>query len=182
MSHRLYHTEAFVLNCRPFGEANAWYYLLTPDFGLVVAAAQGVRELKSKLRGQLTSRAHLLVSLVRGRGGWLITAAENSGLLPPRPESFEEQATLIRISRLLYRLVRGEERNPVLFDELKWGLVRIIAQRLPPARLYHHELILVLKLLWRLGYVSPPQTLSSPTAGPAALVRLINRALHASQL
>ena len=28
---------------RDFGEANRWYFLLTPDFGLIVARAQGVR-------------------------------------------------------------------------------------------------------------------------------------------
>ena len=79
MVYHLYQTKAFVLDEQSFGEANRVYSFLTPDLGLVVATAQGVRLLKSKLRFQLNKYAHVRVVLVRGKEMWRLIGVEKTG-------------------------------------------------------------------------------------------------------
>jgi len=72
--YRTYTTEAVVLGSRDAGEANKYYFLLTRELGLIHAFAQGVRELKSKLRYSLAELSYVKVSLVRGKEKWRLTS------------------------------------------------------------------------------------------------------------
>ena len=74
MSHHHYDTEGFVLGHLDIKESSRLLYLLTADFGLVLALAQGAREPRSKCAP--TSRFSLLrVGLVRGKEFWRLTSA-----------------------------------------------------------------------------------------------------------
>src|SRR3989344_5676480 len=103
MSHHIYETDAFVFSALPHGEASRYMVLYTREFGLVRAAAQGLRELKSKLRYSLQPFSLSVVNLVHGRSGWRIVNArlaknyftefdggrlpagrQGGGLVPPR--------------------------------------------------------------------------------------------------
>jgi len=113
-----YVTPAIVLGRTPHGEANALVTLLTADFGLVRARAQGLRKSGAKLAGALRTLAELDASLLYGKEGWRLSGAS---LIE---DHFSHLTTVSRaragrISTLLLRLVRGETTEPELFFAMK---------------------------------------------------------------
>ena len=75
MTNVKYHTEAIVLCGLPSLEASKTLYLLTRDFGLIVAHARAVREHASKLRYGLQDLSHAYVDLVATNQGWKAVSA-----------------------------------------------------------------------------------------------------------
>ena len=191
--HRLFHTEAFVLSLRPRGEGSAMVILYTRELGLVPAWAQSMLTLQSKLRYHLQPFSHVRVSLVRGRDKWRVTgvvAAEESirvSKITPRLQ------LVARVLGMLSRLLQGEETDTDLFDQLRVGLAALADATAESTATI--EIVLVLGLLHRLGYipddpvVSPLLVHSTYTEIPtlsvstrARAVQLINQALRESHL
>jgi len=160
MSHRLYTTPALVLARGERGESSTWLSLLSPRFGLVLARAQGLRELRSKLRYALPTGALAEVTLVRGRESWRLVNARPECLLASPAAAPAKYELLCRLNRLLLRLIRGERREARLFEELVAGLRFVAATDLSPVLLVRAELALVLRLLDSLGYVAPTPALA----------------------
>lgn len=194
MSHEIKTTEALVLAAREAGDGTQILTLLTADLGLIFARAQGLRELKSKLRYGLQLFSLANVSLVRGQETWRVTNSEpQTSLIPEDPTKL---VLIARIASLLNRLVRGEETHPELFAEYKNGLVFISQTALDSSQLRVYELILVLRLLHRLGYIEKkPELLTlldfadwsevyleQPRLIQEMIVEMINQALHHSHL
>ncbi len=113
-----YVTPAIVLARNPHGEANALVTLLTADFGLLRARAQGVRKSGAKLASALTTLSELDASLFYGKEGWRLSGASLT------EDHFGNLDTVSRvragrISSLLLRLVKGESAEPELFFAMK---------------------------------------------------------------
>lgn len=155
MSHTIYTTESFILKSVNFGEANKYFFLFTRDFGLIKAAAQGVRLLKSKLRYSLEDYTLGQTSVVRGREIWRITSAEKKLSLSLSSENSNQEkfSLLSRISSLLLRLLHGEEKNELLFDTLKEGVNFLNINNLTAESLANFECIMALRILSVLGYI-----------------------------
>jgi DNA repair protein RecO len=156
MSYHLYQNEAFVLDERPFSEANKTYYLLTPDLGLVTATAQGVRLLKSKLRFQLDKLAHVRVVLVRGKENWRLIGVEKTNEYNQIYLSKEKLNLATKIFALLRRFIQGESPQKLLFADLKISLDFLADLKLLPTDsefLASWEQVTVLRLLHFLGYI-----------------------------
>jgi DNA repair protein RecO len=149
MSHTIYTTEGFILKSLNFGEANKYFFIFTKDFGLIKAAAQGVRLLKSKLRYSLADLSFGQVSIVRGREIWRITSAEKKLILTENNKIL----LLSRLFSLLLRLLHGEEKNSSLFDYLKEGFFFLEQNKVSEENLANFECILALRILASLGYV-----------------------------
>src|SRR3989344_1359216 len=113
--HHTYTTEGIVIASSPQDEASKFLYILTPDLGLVGVKAQGVRELKSKLRFHLQDFTHLELSLVRGKSGWRVT---NAASLRPSIVNDTVAPTLKRVCSLIKLLCAGEDANETLFRAL----------------------------------------------------------------
>lgn len=188
MSHQIYTTQALILASRDFGESNRWYYLLTPDYGLIIARAQGVRELKSKLRGHLKLFELAQISLVRGREYWRLigtekVASQAKTFSVPRKQSPEHEKSLgllrssgaaslaaqARVANLLRRLLPEAAADPALFEVVKKGF----------ADLPGGEVKLVWKILRQLGYIARPEIGDS---SEKVLIQEINHALSHSHL
>lgn len=196
MSHKIHTTEALILGSEPFGEANRWYLLFTPDLGLARARAQGVRLAKSKLAGQLLSFDHVLVSLVRGKDGWHLVGAESCGLARSVLREPAKRAVAAKIMKLLQRLIVGEEADPKLFAGVVSGINYLAAAKLTDSLLYHYELVMVLRVLANLGYIGRrrefdrladfragwEEVLLEPSLPETALLGAINEALRHSHL
>src|SRR5438477_10420140 len=120
--HKIYHTEGIILGSKNFGEAGKYYHIFTRDLGMISASAQGVRKMSSKLRFVLTDYAYIKVDLVEGRDFWRVTSASKTNMLEDLPKHSARFLTVSNISRLLRRLLRGEEKNEKLFLELFHGL------------------------------------------------------------
>lgn len=189
MSHLIYTTEALVIDYHNFGESNRWYYLLTPDFGLVMARAQGIRELRSKLRGHLSLFALAQISLVRGREYWHLVGAEIFTDHDYSAVGGKRYQTIARVAGLLRRLLPEAGAEPELFTLVKNGFHKIATGSADSLNLYAAEVILVWHILRQLGHIEyPNQQVENLEAGELDQYRLanltgeINAALSHSQL
>ena len=195
VSHHIYHTEAIILNTKPVGEAGKFVYVLTRELGLISAKAQGIRLINSKLRYSLQDFSLTEVSLVRGKEVWRLTGAkliQKNNLLKTYPDNF---CVLLRLSKLLLRLLHGEEKNEKLFD-IFFKTMSFLEQPFTMSELKTLEIIAVLRILRSLGYFGQEKSLEQFAEGTGwnrellteflpmqvkALV-LINNALKETQL
>ena len=98
----------------PLAEASASLLLLTEEFGLARARAQGVRKPGAKMAGALATLAESDVILVKGKDGWRLSGA-NLARNRARELSESQRRRAGRIASLLLRLVHGETGDPQLF-------------------------------------------------------------------
>jgi DNA repair protein RecO (recombination protein O) len=194
--HHIYHTNSLILSSRNRGEANRMLTLLTREMGLVHAAAQGIRLNKSKLRYALSDYAYAKVDLVRGKELWRVTSAtpvESFSTIRRTPNGIK---LLASISKLLRRLVQGEaEFHESVFDDTL-AAYRFLETGTPDAHTFEVvELVLVLRILKKLGYISDnkfadeytqdafdPLTIDYARFEKKTILFEINRALHESHL
>src|SRR3989344_1550455 len=119
--HHIYHTEGIILGNGNLGETGKYYSIFTRDLGMIHASAQGVRKMSSKLRFVLQDFSYLKIDLVKGKDFWRITNTAKTNKLEKlsQPGVFE---IFVNISKLLKRLLAGEDPNSDLFIDLLNGL------------------------------------------------------------
>lgn len=199
--HTVHVTQGLVLGKRAAGESNLLVAILTRELGLVRAAARSARKEASKLRYGLEPLTAARFSFVRGKSEWKLTGVEHIKRLAPR-----QSARAGKVSRLLLRLVSGEEPSAALFDTVVEGFAALatIADYANPSRCNGEaeadaesiECVLVLRILSSLGYLPHTPELapfieqdffslelsSRVKASRAALIRTINESLGATGL
>jgi DNA repair protein RecO len=152
--YHIHKTAGLILESSPYGESNRFFTIFTGDLGLIRATAQGVRELRSKLRYGLQDLSLVKLSFVRGKEIWRITSAEPDlsyhTLLAGNKRKAEAFA---RVARLLKRLLAGEEKNKRLFNVVTSGLSFLATKDLDSKQIDGFETLMVLRILHNLGYV-----------------------------
>ncbi|MFA5933804.1 MAG: DNA repair protein RecO [Candidatus Paceibacterota bacterium] len=193
--HHIYHTHAFVLGNTNTGEANKFLTLFTRELGVVSAHVQGVRHLRSRLRFSLQDFSYAKVDLVRGKEIWRVTSAgkinEHEAIL----HNHEKRMFVANIFNLLRRLCPGEEVHEALYDDVQGMFTFLENESIPNEALDQAEIILVLRILYHLGYIAhgertkdfilSPYSLeliTSASTEKQSIVREINTALRESQL
>lgn len=150
--HNIYTTKAIIIKSIPIAEANKLYFLLTEDFGLIKATAQGIRLSKSKLKGHLQDFYFSKISFVKGRELWRITSSEVI-----YQENFLRDLNKIYIVKniffILLRLIHGEERNQNLFDCVEKLYLFLLENNINIEDSKNVESITVLRILNILGYL-----------------------------
>lgn len=192
--HHIYHTEGVILGSKNFGEAGKCYFIFTRDLGMVVASAQGVRKMSSKLRFILQDFAYLKIDLVAGKDIWRVTSASKSNLLEDLVSNTGRLRVFANISRLLKRLLAGEDPNPALFADFLNGLT-ILEKANTKEEFSNLEAVIVLRILNNLGYLSGAPVFNNFVKSPleeeviygignnrAEILKEINRALKETQL
>lgn len=193
--HTVYHTDAIVIDEKPFGEAGKFFTLFTKDFGLIRAHAQGVRYEKSKLRFAISKYAKVHVALVQGKTGWKITNAYADLHIYHTLGNTSEFRIVDRIFSLLTRLVQGEESNTELFETLD-SSINFLINNTDSVLLNDIECVIVLRILNNLGYVGDHKDIKFFVVDNALknehieemnknrnlVLKEINRALKESQL
>ncbi len=154
MSHHIYHTEGFVLESRNTGEANRMITIYTRELGMIRASAQGIRHLKSKLRYALSDFSYAKIDFVRGKEIWRITSATPLPLLDNSLKDKKLIAIIASISKLMVRLCPGEEANEALFEHLTQSLNLLEQESFEERNLKNAELLIVLRILYHLGYLN----------------------------
>ncbi len=193
--HHIYHTNGFILSSRNVGEANKILSIYTKELGLVRAVVQGVRFNKSKLRFSLQDFSYTKIDFVRGKDIWRITSAENINSFPFARREKKSLLLIIRVSRLLERLCKGEESNESIFNDLIqafYFLDNINVKSDPREAI---ELHLVLKIMHSLGYIGESVLLNNFIGSDfnnnltenilnkrQSIIAYINKALNESQL
>lgn len=152
MAYRHYETTGLVLGHTVQGEANRLFKVLTPDLGLIMVMAQGVRLEKSKLRYSLQNYHLVNLNLVRGKEYWRLTGAEKMAELNKAQINFVH-----KISLILLRLIHGEESSPLIFSDLHraWNLLAESGKDQFAVYLKDLEIFILVRLLFNLGYLAP---------------------------
>jgi len=169
MSYHLYHSEAFVLGGSNVGESNRYYHIFTKELGLVVAFAQGVRELKSKLRYHLSDFSYASVSLIRGKDSWRVTSIEHIPLFERALDEGDKRAVVAALAQFLKQFLHGEEEHQALFEEVRGALIFLADTELTPDELQDLELVVVARSLARLGYLDATMSAREFIHGPLSL-------------
>ncbi len=162
--HHIYHTEGIILSSQNFGEAGKYYSIFTRDLGMIYASAQGIRKISSKLRFVLQDFAYIKIDFVKGKDFWRITNASKTNKLEKlfKPEIFR---VFVNVSKLLKRLLAGEDPNETLFIELLNGL-SILEKAETKNELRNIEAIIVLRILNNLGYIGGDELLKDFIKSP----------------
>ena len=152
MSYRIYQTEAWVLGGIDVKEDSRFIDMFTQDLGLVRGFAQGVRKLRSKLRYGLRDFSRVNISLVKGREIWRIVGVEVIDRI--NRSSHEEDLEIIaRIFSLMRRLIKGEEKDMVLYYDINAAIDYLTKSDLTKVEIKKVEIVIVYRILHKLGYI-----------------------------
>ncbi|MEK7602586.1 MAG: recombination protein O N-terminal domain-containing protein [Patescibacteria group bacterium] len=184
MRHK-YSTEALVLSRTPLAEAGMLVTLLTSEFGLIRARAEGVRRSGAKLAHALQTLNETEIILVRGKEGWRLTGALLSSDHFTRLDA-KGRSRVARVASLLTRLVSGEVHEPelhALFTEFVRSLPKLTEEEQDAA-----ESLIALRILHILGFDPGPlpfsgygvDALTSAREDRTGLIARINRGITAS--
>lgn len=169
MAYRVYQTEGIVLAKKDFGEAERLFYIFTKEFGMINAVGQGVRYLKSKLRYNLDLFSYNNFSLIMTKDIWRITdAGEIANIKNP-----EGLKIFARIAGFLTRMIKGEEKNDFIWQEIRNLFLYLKSDS---RNLKDLEISFLARLLNNLGYL--PKIPSSRKS----LISAINKAIKESML
>lgn len=153
MSYHIYQTEGIILGKKEVGEADRIFSILTKDFGRIDVMAQGVRYLKSKLRYNLSAFNYARFGLVTTKESWRIVDAEELGGWPAIRANPAKLAAVSRIAELVNRMVRGQEPDFNLWNEVKNAFAFLEKNGVSGKDLRIFELLTSLRILSHLGYV-----------------------------
>ena len=117
MSYRIYHTDGYIIDSGDSGESNKVFTILTFELGTIIATAQGVRKLQSKLRYSLQDLTYAKFALVRGKEIWRITGAEKIVNIYDKKVPIQIRQSLARVLTFIKRLSPGESVNKKVFEE-----------------------------------------------------------------
>lgn len=190
--YKIHVTEGVVLGKYLAGEASTASIIMTRELGLVRSSARSARVASSKLKYGIEPLTHGVFSFVKGKSGWRLTSVTRMRRLLPRHVS--ARATAGRITKLLLRLIHGEEIAPSLFEAVANGLA-LLERAGGKEEVESIECVLVLRVLFNLGYLPKTEflapfveeNLSLKLAAHAArsrsvLVKTINESLQATGL
>lgn len=175
MRHK-YVTRGIVLRRGAARESGLVLTLLTEDFGLVRAKAEGLRKPGAKLASALQTLCESDVTLVRGKDGWRITGAllavNRFHLL-----STDARATAARVASLFLRLMPEGAQEQGFLSLYRTLLIEL--ETLPLAEHDTAECRAALNLLVLLGLDAGAEMESLPRND---LVVRINKGIAASGL
>jgi DNA repair protein RecO len=117
VSYRIYHTDGYIIDSGDSGESNKIFTILTSELGTIIATAQGVRKLQSKLRYSLQDLTYAKFAFVRGKEIWRITGAEKIVNIYDKKVPIQIRQSLARILTFVKRLSPGESVNKKVFEE-----------------------------------------------------------------
>ena len=197
--HHIYHTEGIILSSNDFGETGKFYSVFTRELGMINASAQGIRKMSSKLRYVLQDFSYVKVDLVRGKEFWRITSAQKTGELDKVIKKEIGLQTVANVSKLLKRLLQGEEQNEALFKDILDGLYvledKLNNIEINKEEIQNIEMVLVLRTLYHLGYLGNHEKMDDLVSSPFVegilpyvslnrrdILIEINKALHETQM
>ena len=153
--YKIYTTEGLIIESRIFGESNKIYFILTRDFGLIKATAQGVCKTESKQKFGLQTLSFSKISLVKGRDIWKITSAIPLENVFSNLKGEKNKLNLfVRVISLIRKLLVEEEKEPIFFDVVK-SLYKFLKTENAnnKDKLSSAELLTVMKILHTSGYL-----------------------------
>jgi DNA repair protein RecO (recombination protein O) len=192
--HHIYHTEAIILGSKNYGDSGKVFFLFTRELGMISAGATGIRTMSSRLRYILQDYAYVKVDLVRGKDMWRLTSASKTEENLNFHTNLPALKVFVNISRLLRRLLAGEDVNRSLFDDLLKSLF-VLSETNTKGELPNIEVMIVLRMLNHLGYIGNDKEITDLIVSPfesgaileisknrSKILREINKALRETQM
>lgn len=192
--HHIYHTEAIILGSKNYGDSGKVFFLFTRELGMIYAGATGIRKMSSRLRYILQDYAYVKVDLVRGKDMWRLTSASKTEENLNFHTNLPALKVFVNISRLLRRLLAGEDVNRSLFDDLLKSLF-VLSETNTKGELPNIEVMIVLRMLNHLGYIGNDKEITDLIVSPfesgaileisknrSKILREINKALRETQM
>jgi recombinational DNA repair protein (RecF pathway) len=176
--YAIHTTPGFIIDSRPRGEAGKLLYVFTRDLGLVLATAEGIRLEKSKLRYHVRDYSFGTFSFVRGKEFWRLTSAAREEGGSEKLTSTTPSELIVRIAGLLKKFLHGEEPHPELFDVIhSCGVFVEKHSVLDREQAKSFESLIVLRMLYHLGYVGKDVQMDEFFRGPEITPELLEKAL-----
>ena len=194
MTYIIYTTEGIILKRNTIGEADLNLYILTRDLGLILADAKSARVAKSKLRSGLQEYSYGTFSTVHGKNGWKVTNVKSDGNFFFENEEYF-RVILGRVGATLIKTITGEFPQKEIYELVKSGFLAL--KNLKEDDLPNFEILIILRILFELGYVAKDNVSSSyldhlndwgmeilekVSKHKSSLVHLVNKAFKESQL
>lgn len=149
--YRIYETEGIIISSRDKGETSRDFKILTREFGVIFASAQGIRRFNSKLKSFLIPFQPARFFLVRGKETWrVVNVLEGEHIRL----GVHERVYIVRPLSLISKLVHGEESDSILYSIIE-SLYTSLATT-PPAERGLAEELASLRIVFILGYVQVP--------------------------
>ena len=161
---------------KDFGEADRLFWIYTEKFGMIMASAKGVRLEKSKLRGNLDIFTYGEYAVISSKDFWKLVDAREIISTSLNGNSFERVKIFAKIAGLIIRMIKGEERNEELWNQLKNLFSKLFKGSIPQENLKDLEIKSIAAILKTLGYME-----EAPASGKG-LISAINRAIKESML
>lgn len=146
--------EGFILDSNSYGESGRILKILTKELGVVIVAAVGVRELKSKMRGSMDTLQLVNFEYVEGKEMKRLIGIHEKEKFENilLGENFLQKRRVIsNIINFILRTVVGEIHNEKLWENFLDGMreVRGVGFARAPELV---EIIWLIKILVSLGY------------------------------
>lgn len=174
MAHQIYQTEGIVLKKKNFGEADCLFYLFTEKFGMIKAITKGVRLEKSKLRYGLSLFSIGEFVLIFSKDFWQIIDAKDIKTM--FNNRFEKISVFAELANFLTRMIKGEERNDFIWQEVKNFLTVFYNKDISIGEMKDLKTQAIARILNNLGYMKNIPVAKSP------LISAINKAIKESML
>ena len=154
MKYDIHDTKAVVLKTLPCGEDSLSVLLLTRDFGLLYARAQGARKQVSKLRFGLADSSYISVGLLLGKGGWRVTyLLPHANILFSLRGNLSAQRAVSNIMAVCGRIMNESRCEQEVFETVCGGLLDISKKGSRGKELHDKERSIMLRTLYSLGYI-----------------------------
>lgn len=150
MAYTTYTTKALVCGTFDRNTADCSYLMFTRELGMLYADARSVRQERSRQRYALQEFSLVRVSLIKVRWGWKVGSIEAQKNYYHEAVDKDARGSVVSLSRLLRRFVKGEDPSPEFFDYVISAFEELVNS--------HEERLFVLMstqvhILAHLGYV-----------------------------
>jgi recombinational DNA repair protein (RecF pathway) len=152
--HAIHHTEAVIIKSLSSGEANKRVWLFTREFGLVVAAVQGVRKPSAKLAAHLSDYSFINADLVKGKEVWRLIGAQEEFLPLAGAVRTPIARAYVRTLSAVDRFLVDEGPHEELFAHLK-EIALLVGDESVDVKAY--DALSLWRMLALLGYIAPEE-------------------------
>jgi DNA repair protein RecO len=158
MTHIIHEAKGVILDTSEFGESGKVVKVLTPQYGILSLFATGVREVKSKMRGNLLPGTFGVFEFVEGREVRRLTGVRSHRSLTGIFESRQSRNVYNNMVTFLKRIMPSKAEHEELYEKIVESLEILNTIKdheyfsIPLADVEILEIIMIINILAELGY------------------------------
>jgi DNA repair protein RecO len=150
MSYIIHQTEGLILDEIHSSESSKMLFVLTPSFGILPIFAQGVREIKSKMRGSLSVGSLSSFEFIEGREMKKLIGVSQKKFYSNIFLNSDKANVYFRCITFLKRVLLGEIESEKLYTRILQGFSFL--ENIETQDFEIIEMIIIMNILFHLGY------------------------------